>query len=306
MQTVNAIKIGVWIVITIAIIIFGTRYFQGLALGGTNTIIADFERVDGLIAGNPVQMRGVRIGNVSNITIDEDKALVEVRMNINNSVTIREGAEASLIGIAALGDMRIEIEPGPPGNPVVPSGGRIMSATPVDLFKDLSEAAGGYMQTVEEILEKTDQSMASLSETLDDGGDVRATLEAMRAMSENLDALLATESVHLANTIRNFESVSANLDSLTSLDADSNVVASLNRSLDQLDRTLAQTQSLTASLDSILIKMNNGTGTLGMLANDPSLYQHMDSVAVNLSRLLEDIRLDPKRYLKEVRMVEIF
>ncbi len=36
------------------------------------------------------------------------------------------------------------------------------------------------------------------------------------------------------------------------------------------------------------------------------LYQHMDSVAVNLSRLLEDFRRDPKRYLKEVKAVDIF
>ena len=154
MHTVNAIKVGVWIVIAVAILIFGTRYFQGLALGGSNTIVADFERVDGLIAGNTVQMRGVRVGNVKSIKIDNDRALVEVVMNVNQSVIIREGAEARLSGIAALGDMRIELEPGPVDSPVIPSGGRIASAVPVDLMKDLSEAAGGYMETIEAILEK--------------------------------------------------------------------------------------------------------------------------------------------------------
>jgi len=302
MQTANAIKIGVWIVISVAIVIFGTRYFQGLSLGGSRTITAEFERVDGLIAGNTVQMRGVRVGNVSEITIHSDRALVEVRMNINQSVMIREGSEARLSGIAALGDMRIEIEPGPFTNPVVPNGGRIDAASPVDLMQDITEAAGGYMQTIESILEKTEQSMASLNESFSDKGDIQATLEALRGMSETFDALMRAESVHLSNTIRNFENITANLDSLTSTTGDSSVISSLERSLNQLDRTLEQTQSLTASLDSILAKVNRGDGTFGKLANDESLYNSLDSVAINLSRLLEDIRRDPKRYIRELKI----
>lgn len=288
--------------IAVAILIFGTRYFQGLSLGGSMTIIAEFERVDGLIAGNTVQMRGVRIGNVSGISVHSDRALVEVRMNINESVTIREGAFARLSGIAALGDMRIEIEPGPAGNPVVPNGGRIEAADPVDLVRDLSEAAGGYMETIESILDKTEQSMSSLNQSFSDEGDIQATLEALRGVSETFDALLMAESVHLSNTIQNFENVTANLDSMTSTTGDSTVIASLKRSLDQLDQTLKQTKSLTANLDSILVKVNRGHGTLGKLANDESLYNSMDSVAINLSRLLESIRRNPKRYIRELKV----
>ncbi len=302
MHTANAVKVGIWIVIAVVILVFGTRYFQGLALGGARTIIAEFERVDGLIAGNTVQMRGVRIGNVSGISIHSDRALVEVRMNINKSVTIREGSEARLSGIAALGDMKIEIEPGPATNPIVPNGARIDAANPVDLVQDLSAAAGGYMETIESILDKTEQSMSSLNQAFYDKGDIQASLEALRGLSERFDALLMAESVHLSNTIRNFESVTANLDSLTSTTGDSTVMASLQRSLDQLDRTLEQTQSLTASLDSILVKVNRGDGTLGKLANDESLYNSMDSVAINLSRLLENIRREPKRYIRELKI----
>jgi phospholipid/cholesterol/gamma-HCH transport system substrate-binding protein len=307
MQTANAIKIGVWIVIAVAILIFGTRYFQGLALGGSKVIVAEFERVDGLIAGNTVQMRGVRIGNVNSISIDGDRAIVVVSMNINQSATIREGSKARLLGIAALGDMRIEIEPGPIANPIVPDGAMIAAAAPVDLVRDISEAAGGYMVTVEAILEKTDQTLENLNESLTDGGDIRGSLASLRSMTETLDALLAAESIRISNAIQNFENISANLDTLTSTDGDSaSIVTGLHRSLDQLDQTLMQTQSLTANLDSVLMKVNAGKGTLGMLANDPALYNHMDSVAINLNRLLEDFRRDPKRYLKEVKAVDIF
>jgi phospholipid/cholesterol/gamma-HCH transport system substrate-binding protein len=52
----------------------------------------------------------------------------------------------------------------------------------------------------------------------------------------------------------------------------------------------------------LLIKINRGHGTLGKLANDESLYDNIDSVAINLSRLLEDIRREPKKYIRELKV----
>ena len=78
-------------------------------------------------------------------------------------------------------------------------------------------------------------------------------------------------------------------------------MASLHRSLDNLDKTLAQTESMTANLDSLLAKMNRGEGTLGKLATDESLYNSIDSVSINMSRLLEDFRKNPKKYLKDIK-----
>ena len=67
--------------------------------------------------------------------------------------------------------------------------------------------------------------MTSLNNSFADNGDIQGTLEALRGMSESVDALLLAESIHLSNTIRNFESISANLDSLTSSTGDSTIVA---------------------------------------------------------------------------------
>lgn len=305
MQTANAVKIGIWIVAALAILIFGTRFFQGLSLGGTNQVVSEFERVDGLIAGNPVQMRGVRIGIVNKITVDSGVGTVSVRMNIDGKITVREGAVARLVGIAALGDMRIEIEPGPIDAPVLETGAVIPSFVPVDLLGTISEKAEVYLDRIDEILNQVSEGIGAVNSGLAEGGDIDASLRALRSVTESLDALLQAEAVHLSNTIRNFESVSGNLADLTSSDSAS-VSSSLKQSLKGLDATLASTQSVTASLDSILIKMNRGDGTLGRLANDPSLYNHLDSVAVNLSRLLEDVRRDPSRYVKELRLIEIF
>ena len=44
-------------------------------------------------------------------------------------------------------------------------------------------------------------------------------------------------------------------------------------------------------------RLNNENSTLGRLMNDASVYNHLDSTMLNASRLLEDLRLHPKRYV---------
>ena len=43
--------------------------------------------------------------------------------------------------------------------------------------------------------------------------------------------------------------------------------------------------------------MNSKDNSLGMLMNDNSIALHLDSTMLNSSKLLEDFRLHPKRYV---------
>jgi phospholipid/cholesterol/gamma-HCH transport system substrate-binding protein len=45
-------------------------------------------------------------------------------------------------------------------------------------------------------------------------------------------------------------------------------------------------------------KIEKGEGTLGMLINNDQLYKDLEKSALELNLLLEDIRLNPKRYVR--------
>jgi hypothetical protein len=60
------------------------------------------------------------------------------------------------------------------------------------------------------------------------------------------------------------------------------------------------------SLNDILGKINEGTGTFGKMVNDESLYTNLDSLSFNLNELVKNIQKDPKKYLKHMRLVEVF
>ena len=58
----------------------------------------------------------------------------------------------------------------------------------------------------------------------------------------------------------------------------------------QVDQTIANVQELTA-------KLNSNNGTLGLLMNDASLYNNLNSTMKSADSLLVNLRQHPKRYV---------
>jgi len=48
----------------------------------------------------------------------------------------------------------------------------------------------------------------------------------------------------------------------------------------------------------LVASINQGQGTMGMLMQDDSLYLELQHSADALNKLLEDIKANPKRYVK--------
>jgi hypothetical protein len=72
-----------------------------------------------------------------------------------------------------------------------------------------------------------------------------------------------------------------------------------------LTGTSAELRAASASLGSILDKIDRGNGSLGRAVNDPTLYQallaaasHVDEAAVGASALVRDLRARPGRYIR--------
>jgi phospholipid/cholesterol/gamma-HCH transport system substrate-binding protein len=76
--------------------------------------------------------------------------------------------------------------------------------------------------------------------------------------------------------------------------------------LNRVDRNLTQLESTTLTLDSIVGKVDRGEGTVGLLVNDASLYHRMDSTVNSMNQLLIDLKENPVRYLRAMRLVDLF
>jgi len=44
-------------------------------------------------------------------------------------------------------------------------------------------------------------------------------------------------------------------------------------------------------------KVNKGEGTMGALINNDTLYNNLESATINMNELIDDIKLNPHRYI---------
>ncbi|KPK65807.1 MAG: hypothetical protein AMS21_03795, partial [Gemmatimonas sp. SG8_38_2] len=66
----------------------------------------------------------------------------------------------------------------------------------------------------------------------------------------------------------------------------------------KLSETADVLQATAESGSSVMEKIDAGEGTLGLLVNDPGLYEDLRSATQSLNSLTQDIMQNPGRYMK--------
>ena len=135
-----------------------------------------------------------------------------------------------------------------------------------------------------------------------------------RVMSESYESLnqtiqnMAIVTGSLANTNDDLERMISNMASLSQQVVDADLGSALgktsetfdntNNLLLSLDSTVVRASSSFDRLDDLLKSAESGDGSIAKLLNDPGVYDNLDNTTKNLSLLLQDMRLNPKRYLR--------
>jgi phospholipid/cholesterol/gamma-HCH transport system substrate-binding protein len=116
----------------------------------------------------------------------------------------------------------------------------------------------------------------------------------------SLQSLLNAQSGALAKTLGNMNNITGNLagqnatinKTLSNLDTATSKFAHL-----KLDETLSSLNKTIAELNTAVAKVNSPDGSIGLLLNDKTLYQNLENTSRSLNILLDDLRVNPKRYV---------
>ncbi len=109
-----ALKVGILTLIALTILIFSVMWLKGRAISSGNRITVMFHDVDGMRAGSGVQIMGLRVGQIEEITpfITPDISYVNVRFVITEpGIEIPVGSEISIQQSGIIGEKFIEITP---------------------------------------------------------------------------------------------------------------------------------------------------------------------------------------------------
>jgi len=306
----NEIKVGITIIAATAIFILGVRYFEDLPLfNSTYDLAVEFNNAGGLIAGNIVRVNGVAVGSVGDVFISEETGKVIAQFHVDRGIPVTEGSYAKVAGFDALGVVRLDLFLGPSDAPRVPEGGYVEGRSAGDLMADLSASAPDMIEGVDEVLDQLGGVLTEANTLLaTPESELRQTLQAAQGSVEQIESLLRDERDRIAGILANIDSVTSDLDNAMGPEgaAVSELMDTLNATLDTLNEDLERFGETNDQLQDVLRKINEGEGTLGLLINDDSMYHRMDSTLSALNSLMADFQENPGRYLKEMKLVDLF
>ena len=104
--------------------------------------------------------------------------------------------------------------------------------------------------------------------------------------SVTLNKLLADSQSNLRSTLQNANKITTDL---------AKVSGELSEA--ELNKVIADAQTTLNNLNTLLADIEGGKGTIGKLMKDEALYKDLDNSAKQLELLLQDFRLNPKRYV---------
>lgn len=310
MKLSNELKIGLTVVVAVLIGFIGFRIMKDVPLFRQGNIIyTTYERVDGLSVGTPVTLRGIKIGSVQSLTLLPTDS-VQVALNINFADGgIPEGSIAYVRSVDLLGTKGIEIERGT-GTGLIGHQDSMQGVYDKGLMGELAAQGTKISQNVNSSTESLSVVLDEVKMLMQQGGreNVSQTLSNLNSTSAEVDALIRETNEDLKQSIESLKNTLQNVENLTSDEQENikNMLANLEASSNELESISVNLNSITGDLAQIMRKINEGEGTLGLMVNDPNLYNNLDSLTANMNVLIEQLNENPRHYLRHLKLIRIF
>lgn len=287
------IAIGVSAVVALAILVFGINYLKGINLfHSANYYFAVYDNVTGLAVSAPVTANGFKVGQVREMKyMYDDPGHVRVELALDSDLKITEGTVA-VLGTDLLGTASITLEI-PLTDKYLPKGSTLTSRQNSGLMDNVS---GELMPGIVGMMPKIDSLLVAVTNVVSDPALAAAVkrLDAITADLNVMSANIAKATRPLPGVMDNAAVVASNLNHMSqSLDSLSTEMKGL-----PLDSTMANVVALTDNLKQITEKLQTTDSSLGMLVNDPGLYNSLNNTVASLDSLITDVKARPKRYLK--------
>lgn len=310
MKIKREIKIGFVFVVAILLFIWGLNYLKGTdLLKDQRYVYGVYDKVDGLIPANPVNIKGVKVGQVSKVEfLQAGKVKIMVEMVLTSDLRIPDNSLARIYSSDLMGSKAVEIKLGT-SSTYLETGDTLKTSIEESLKEEVNKQVLPLKRKAENLILSIDSVVTVVRYILDEDTrenlsqsflSIRNTISNLERSSSNIDTLLASEKNRLSSIMENIDAISGNLKNsnedvtniihnLSSL-SDTLAQANLSKTLNKTDQTLDQINRITTKID-------EGQGSLGLLVNNDTLYRNLKSSADELNQLLKDIKLNPHRYV---------
>lgn len=297
-------KIGLLVTIALLVFFVGFYFLKGAnVFSGENHFYVYYDNVQGLQTSSGVQVKGLGVGRVSAIELN-DSENVRVVIAVDNSIDIPVGTTAELASSDLLGTKIIRLKLGM-GTQMAEDGSTLPGTIEGGVIDNISLELSPLITDLRHVITTLDTVLIGVSGVLNEStaNSLANTVNSLDVTMKNFSELSETlnkESEQLASVIRNANSISSNL--ADNNERISNIIKNAetttnNLSAAPIQETMSELRSAAEQIDGIMKKINSNQGTLGMMVNDKQLYQNLTETMNTLDQLLADINAHPWRYI---------
>lgn len=273
----QTVRVGLFFLLGLAL-----AWITFVSLGGGQAfrdkgyvLVAPFNNLKGLKAGDEVQMAGVKIGNVAATRLGRQR--VEAVLTINHGVQIPDDAVASVETSSLLGSQHLAISFGQSAA-FLREGDEIKTKNTVDMNEVISQL-GSLGAKLEQVAEGVSKAL---------GGD-----SGSGSLFTKLDTLVTDNGPRLTKTIANLEDLTNKLKAgegtMGRLINDAKLHDELVAAVGELKAAAADTRGFISDTKGLVADVKAGKGTLGVLLYDDATASSIKVTAKNLRELSDKL-----------------
>ncbi len=273
-------KVGFFVVIGMVILAYMSMKVGKFEYAGDKgyEVYAHFDSAEGLVKGVPVEIAGVEVGRVKEITLEAGKA--RVVLQISPEIQIGEDAEAVIRSKGVLGDKYVEITLGSPQAPSISPGGQIsqtQSAVNIDVLLKQLSAIGDDIKDIT-------QSVTGVLGGEEGKASLQVIVDNTRELTETLNATMQRNNENINRMLKNLALFSDDLKEMSGANKEAirETVANFRQASGDLRETLI-------ALSEITEKVNRGEGTIGKLIHEEQTIKRLDETLIALKEITERI-----------------
>jgi phospholipid/cholesterol/gamma-HCH transport system substrate-binding protein len=295
LKITREIKTAILVLTSILLFIWGYSFLKGKDLfNNYKTFFVEYTNVEGLAPSAAVTINGLVVGKVKTITIS-DKGTLLVELQLSTDFPISKTSTATLYDGSLIGGKQVAINPNFKDKSIAENGDYLAGSIQASLIDSLGDKAAPVLVKVEKLMTSADQLISSVNTVLDAKGqadlkktlaELSETMEQFHKVSISANTILDENKGQLKGVVSNFNKVSNDF---------SKISDSLNKA--DLGKTVRNLNAALGKVDVLMRDLDSGKGTMGKLMKDEGLYANLEKTSKELELLLQDVRLNPTRYV---------
>lgn len=336
MKISNEVRVALLALAAIFVFVYGFNFLKGKDLfKRTGTYYIVYKNVDGLIPPAPVTVNGVQVGSVIEVDLLDNLDIL-VELSLDRDISIPKHSIADIYSPSPLGEKSVRLlfdrvcktNCATSGDTLSGKVTGLVASLTGDMSETLNEVQTVMTEVVSSGLDSLNAKFSDESEEIGQSfNDIQGILKNLKRSTYKLDKLLDGSTDNIAKTISNLEAATSNLkgtkEQLDRVLANAEIFTTdikginlkekldetiggvntaLNTTVDKVKSTLNKADNAIAGVDDILTQVKSGGGSISKLMNDEAkLYKSINEAAIDMQLLMQDIRLNPKRYIRFFR-----